>query len=195
MFSPILANMLKYTLTLFLIIAACGFTGTPATAHELKTDGTISVLLHINPDDDPAANQPSELLFLITDASQKFNPDNCNCQATVLDNDQAIFSSSLFTSKSSYGSIFAPAIPYTFLHKGIYTVQLTGTPKNPNEFQSFSFSYIIRIERDEPLNSKSPALNIVYILIAGCVLAGIVYIIKLFVTNKNQIDIDPTKKI
>lgn len=194
MFRSIHASMKKFIFTLFLVIA-CSFADKPAMAHELKTDRAISVLLHINPDDDPAANQPSELLFLITDASEKFNPDDCNCKASVLDNDQTVFSSSLFTSKSSYGSIFAPAIPYTFPHKGVYTVQLTGTPKTPNGFQSFSFSYIIRIERDEPLNTKSPVLNIVYILIVGSVLAGIVYIIKLFVTNKNQIDIDPTKKI
>ena len=161
----------------------------PATAHELKTSGSISALLHINPDDDPVANQPSELLFLITDKDKKFNPENCDCQSTVIENDQTLFSSSLFKGRSSYQGIFAPAIPYTFPHIGIYTIQLSGKPKNSADFQPFAISYTLRVEKDKPTHLKSPIANLVYIIIAGALAAAAIYIIRLFITNKTTIDL------
>lgn len=156
-----------------------------AAAHELKTDGSLSVLIHINPDDDPIAGQPSELLFLTSDKEKKFNTENCNCKASVAYNDAVLFSSPLIKAGSSYRGIFAPAIPYTFPHKGIFTVTLTGVPKTPGTFQEFSISYDIRIEKDAttPKNTDRSLWDYV---VTVAILIVIYYFLKQFFITKNK---------
>ncbi len=154
-------------------------------AHELKTDGSINSLMHINPDDDPVAGQPADLLFLITDDQKKFKPEDCDCQASVIDNTTTVFSSPLFKGKTSYQGIFAPAIEFTFTHKGIYTIKLTGKPKNANDFQGFAISYDVRVEKDATTPIKKSPKNILAYAIIFLFLLGIGYIIKLFFTKTN----------
>lgn len=173
-----------YTTYVLLTIAAL-YPLSIAQAHELKSDGSISVLLHINPDDDPVAGQPSELLFLISDKNKKFKAEECDCKATVIDNNEMVFSSSLFKGKTSYRGIFAPAIPYTFPRKGMYTVKLVGKPKNTDGFQSFSLSYDIRIDKDEFSPKKPDRNNSFYHLGILATLVSMAYFVKLFFTKTN----------
>ena len=181
--------LLSFTAFVFLIFTP------PTQAHELKGNGSIRALLHINPDDDPVAGQPSEILFLITDKAKRFNTTDCACEASVIENGQIVFSSALHKANSSYRGIFAPAIPYTFPRKGIYTVILTGKPKNPDTFESFSISYDVRIEKDASTPPESPLKNIIYYAVILCILAGMLYFVKLFFTkNDTHYSIDDLEK-
>ncbi len=182
-FSTFLTRLLLVNI---LLLGASLYYQTPKTwAHELKTEGAISALIHINPDEKPIAGQPSEILFLINDTEKKFKAEDCNCQASVTDNGEVVFSSSLFKGKTSYRGIFAPAIPYTFPHKGTYTVKLTGEPKNIGDFKSFSISYDIKIERDATSPPKpSPNITLYFFVIMGTLL-GVGYFGKLFFSKNN----------
>lgn len=173
------------TLFVLLFITIWSTLLSTAKAHELKTDGSISVLLHINPDDDPIAGQLSELLFLTQDKEKRFNTENCDCYASVSYNNETMFTSPLFKANSSYRGIFAPAIPYTFPQKGIYTVRLTGEPKNISGFQSFSISYDVRIEKDAKSPIKPRSNNTLYYFVVIATLAGVAYFIKLFFSKPN----------
>ncbi len=170
--------MKKILILLLLPIAYASLPLSLARAHELKSESSISVLIHINPDDDPVAGQPSEILFLINDKDKHFQAENCNCTASVIENGETLFSSPVFKGKTSYKGIFAPAIPYTFPHKGVYTVILTGKPKNQGDFQSFSISYDIRIEKDASTPAKPLSKNTLYYFVMLAILAGIIYLIK-----------------
>lgn len=172
------------TITTCLLISLSFFIPT-VKAHELKRYGSISVLIHINPDDDPVAGQPSELLFLTSDKDKKFNAEHCNCQASVSYNNEILFSSPLIKANSSYRGIFAPAIPYTFPHKGIFTVTLTGEPKTPNDFQPFAISYDIRVEKDAS-TPKDAGRGIWDYLVAVASLIVIYYFLKRFFITKNR---------
>ena len=67
----------KLILLLF-FITACILPFSATRAHEFKTDGSISALLHINPDDDPIVAEPSEILFLISDTEKRFKAEDPN---------------------------------------------------------------------------------------------------------------------
>jgi hypothetical protein len=170
---------------IYLVISILFITSN-AEAHALKTTGSISVLLHINPDDEPVAEKKSEILFLINDKEKKFQAENCNCNASVIENNKVLFFSPLFKSKTSYIGIFAPAIPFVFLHKGIYTITLSGEPKNPNDFQTFSVSYDIRVEKDANSAPESNFKKIFSYIITIMILLGLIYGIKLFLLPKTR---------
>lgn len=162
--------------------------GGDAHAHELKTVGAISSLLHINPDDDPIAGQPSELLFLIKDKDKKFNAQQCNCQASVSYNNEVLFSSALAKAASSYRGIFAPAILYTFPHKGMFTVTLRGEPKTANDFQSFSISYDIRIEKDASTLKDTTRSRWDYVVAAAGLILICYFLRRVFINPSRHAD-------
>ena len=180
------AYVQKITLPLTLIL--CLFSANQASAHSLKSSGTISALMHINPDDDPVAGQNSEILFLINDKDKKFQAENCSCTASVIEDDKELFSSSLFKGKTSYRGIFAPAIPFVFPHKGIYTIKLIGGPKDQSLFQNFSISYKIRIDKDTNTPPEPPFKKPLGYALTILILLAVIYLIKLFFIQKPESD-------
>lgn len=178
----------KLSLTATLILTSCLLFTNPVFAHSLKSSGSINALMHINPNDDPVAGQNSEILFLISDKDKKFQAENCNCIASVIKNNNELFSSPLFKGKTSYHGIFAPAIPFVFPGKGIYTIKLTGQPKNNEDFQAFSISYDIRVEKDANTPPTPPFKKPLGYALTIIVLIGIIYVIKFFFIQKPESD-------
>lgn len=177
--------MLKnIALSVILLLTALFFPQNQSLAHELKSEGKISALIHINPDDDPIAGQNSEILFLISDKDKKFQAENCNCVASVIENDEVLFTSPLFKGQTSYRGIFAPAIPFVFPHKGVYTIILTGDPKNENLFQKFSLTYNIRIDKDASTPATPPFKKTLGYIVTIGILITTIYLIKLFFIKK-----------
>jgi hypothetical protein len=130
----------KIFIPLILILIPCLFSLNQAIAHSLKNTGTISALMHINPNEDPVAGKESEILFLINDKDKKFQPENCDCQASVMFGTTTLLNQQVSTAKTSYRGIFAPAIPFTFPQKGIYNIKLTGEPKNEQSFPKIFYN-------------------------------------------------------
>lgn len=178
----------KLSLTVILALIPCLLSTNYTLAHSLKSSGTISALMHINPNDDPVAGQDSEILFLINDKDKKFQAENCNCTASVIENDKELFSSPLFKGKTSYRGIFAPAIPFVFPHKGIYTIKLAGEPKDHGLFQNFSVSYKIRIDKDTNTPPEPPFKKPLGYGLTIIILIGTIYLIKLFFIQKPESD-------
>ena len=151
-------------------------------AHQLKTENNISVLIHVNPDDRPAVLQPSELLFLITDKDKKFRLEDCDCQATVMFGTTTLLTQPVTTSKSSYHGIFAPALPFTFPHPGLYTITLSAAAKQSQNFEPFKISYDVWVSNQPPHTSRT--FKVVYGLIVATILsASIILFVRL--VNKN----------
>lgn len=112
--------------------------------------------MHINPNEDPVAGKESEILFLINDKDKKFQPENCDCQASVMFGTTTLLNQQVSTAKTSYRGIFAPAIAFTFPQKGIYSIKLMGEPKNEQSFQKFSITYSIKVDRDANTTPTPP---------------------------------------
>lgn len=114
----------------------------PAFAHTLKRDGNIGAVIHINPEDDPIANEQSSFYFDIKDRQNKFKLELCDCNVAIYQNDAQIFTIPLYA-QSQNGNF-----TYTFPGKGVYQVKISGTPRQAGAFQPFTLSYDIRVERE-----------------------------------------------
>lgn len=118
----------------------------PASAHVRKTDGSITVLFHADPTDDPVAGQPAELYFGITDTTGRFSMDECNCSLTIANGEKQILNTILSTSVSN-PSIFNFSVPFIFPEASVYQIIMTGTPKVKGAFQDFSVTYDLNVKR------------------------------------------------
>jgi len=128
------------------------------SAHVLKTDGSIGAVMHIDPDDDPIAGQPATFFFELKDKQNQFKAADCNCTVTITQNDKQLYSAALFQSGSA-SDINTPVFSYTFPEKSIYTVILKGVPATAGEFQSFTLTYDVRVDR-QVAGSSAPAATV-----------------------------------
>lgn len=129
------------------LLALIFFLIIPVQAHEIKSSGSLAVLLHMNPDDSPIVGEQATLIFAFTDVKGVFNVKNCECVASVKQKDNQLFSKALEGAPEGYGSN-ASQIFYTFPKKGIYQVVISGKHRTGPNFEPFSISYNVRIERE-----------------------------------------------
>ena len=124
----------------------------PVKAHVIKTDGSMTVLLHINPDDKPVAGSPQSFILYFQSNTLPFDLHNCNCRLDLIKDGQIIYSQA--------ATYYQPTIsqnPYTFVNDGVYTLNVSGNPINNAQFQAFKASYLIRVEPslDPPKESST----------------------------------------
>src|SRR5438309_1159094 len=82
-------------------------------AHQMGRDGSTSAILHIDPDDDPIAGQPSTLFFDFSDSVNPYLLSNCQCVVNILENGHIIHSEQLVPSKSA-ASLYNASFQYIF---------------------------------------------------------------------------------
>ena len=144
-----------------------------ASAHVLKTDGNISAIMHIDPDDDPVANSVASFFFEFEDKSGKFTPKECNCVFSIAENGKQIYSQDLFQNNSS-PNLGSPSVFYSFPEKNVYQVKVVGNPIAPSGFQPFTLVYVVRVAKDanqqKPASSFNPILVSVPIFVAALIL-------------------------
>src|SRR3989344_6963815 len=92
-------------LTFLIVLLTFSFllltSATNAFAHVLETDGNIGAILHVNPNDDPAALEPASFFFEFKDKSGQFNPSRCDCRVSITEAGKTIFSTGLFDVNSN----------------------------------------------------------------------------------------------
>lgn len=138
----------------------------PVSAHVLKTEGSIGVVMHIDPGDNPLAGGQSTLFFDVTDKTNKFNAAECACRVDISEGGKVIDSES-----------FSTAIPFIFPQKDVYQINLVGSPETPGQFQPFNLTYNVRVDTDAQNASaqttgSNPPTTLVAIL-GGALLIGL----------------------
>jgi hypothetical protein len=156
------------------------YTTIPAAAHVLKQDNGISGVLHIPPEDDPSAAQPTELNLSFGDARDAFSLADCNCTVVV-------------KTSTGAGSIArvvetAPLHPYysdstldsktsvTFPTIGVYNVIVKGSARD-SKFPAFQLDYLVRVATSAD-GSTAPANNngtaVVFISVSSLIILGMI---------------------
>lgn len=132
-----------------------------ASAHNVKTSGNIAANFHIEPNHNPKAGQPSQAWFALTKAGGEPVPlAECNCQLTVYDSQkQAVLKPDLKSiSAEQYQGI--PGAEIVFPKAGIYTLEISGTPKEQNEFQPFKLAYTVTVQGGQAPAAQVPAQEV-----------------------------------
>ncbi len=113
-----------------------------AQAHVLKEDNGISAVLHIPPDDNPKANEPTQLYLAFGDASNKFSLQNCDCQVIVKNNGQTVQTE--VPQPALAGASLNSKVTITFPSVGVYDVVANGKAKDAS-FHAFQMNYLVRV--------------------------------------------------
>ena len=171
-------RLIKIVLSFLLpVVILFAFT-LPASAHFPQADGAITVILHVNPNDDPIIGQPATLLFDVSDDDNRFQAANCDCDIIVSENGKQLVNDSPQQVDKSH-SIFDFQVPFVFPQPAIYHIVMTGAPKNPGSFQKFSLAWDFRADRQGPnaAVAQTGANNlkftpVEYIAIGGSLLIG-----------------------
>lgn len=144
---------MMYTIT---VICAMIISFAPAaSAHTLKTDGTISAVLHFQPDDDPISDKPTEYILFLNDSTKRFSLDGCACSITIKKAGKTISTKPLRLNSQNIlgGSI-------TFTGAGAYEVIFQGTPVKNNTFQPFKLQYFEQVAPNP--DEKRPSSTFIF---------------------------------
>ncbi len=162
-------------LLLFLAIFVASVISIPSIsyAHELRTSGSIHVLLHVSPNDEPVTNHPSQLNFHILDDEGKFKGANCDCAVKVTLNETVLLNSPVNVGAFDYlGFNQAGIVPFVFPSVGNYQVNFSGKPIAGYDFHAFSLNYTKNVSlvghsvnHDEPFFIGSAILGVVIVAI------------------------------
>lgn len=115
-----------------------------ALAHEFATSGTTGVVLHIEPDDAPKANESSLLQIDITDTANKFSVGDCDCKIQILRAKKSVYSTNL-SEKSSGSSLVTFSVEYAFPKPGEFEVVVVGSSKS-HSFMPFSIPFRVKVD-------------------------------------------------
>lgn len=163
-----------------------------ASAHVLIVDGSVGAVMHIDPDDSPVAKQQSAFFFEFKDTQNKFQPKNCDCEFSIVENGSTIYSQPLFET-SVNPSLNNASVFYTFPQEDVYQVKVVGKPNTPNSFQQFTLIYNVRVDQiADTITSTSSQTNnfwgehLVYFLGLGFIIIGLLMYIAYSIFHKKN---------
>jgi hypothetical protein len=135
-------KLIRFTSLLFLVIVGFSFNGGIAQAHSLKTNNGFSAVMHIDPDDDPLANQPTVLNFLIGNEKLHYTQTDYRNSVTISANNTVL--KKLSVDQSVFGNAGDGIAKYTFPSINVYTVDLRGVLISDPSV-NFHMSFIVRV--------------------------------------------------
>ncbi|MEH1825030.1 MAG: hypothetical protein V7L22_06630 [Nostoc sp.] len=122
----------------------------PASAHKVEVGGDVGGTLHIEPNDNPRAGEPSQAWFALTRRGGRVIPlSQCNCQLAVYAEPYAAGEPALLepelkpVSAERYQGI--PGAEVVFPKPGIYELQLNGKPVSGARFKPFEFKFEVTV--------------------------------------------------
>ncbi|MEP0746421.1 MULTISPECIES: hypothetical protein [unclassified Coleofasciculus] len=123
---------------------------TPATAHKVQIAEDVGGTLHIEPNDNPKAGEPSLTWFALTRKGGQVIPlQQCNCQLTVYSEPRTQNASPILSPPlkaiSAEGYQGIPGAEIVFPKPGTYQVQLSGTPASGANFQPFELKFPVTV--------------------------------------------------
>lgn len=105
-------------------------------AHESTENGSVKLLVHVDPDDVAIAGKPTTIHIAIHDAEKSFSLSRCHCSLYVEQDEKRLYTIALTpaTTPSVYD---AEGVEVTFPNAGDYTVGVEGTPLPGISFAPF----------------------------------------------------------
>lgn len=182
--------MIKRSFIVTIIFSIIYFFPLSVYAHFPRTDKSMTVTLHVDPNDDPIPGQQATLYFLFSDATKKFQLRNCTCAVSISEQGKQIYQQMPIEKRYTHPSIWGTSIPYIFPKRDVYHIMLTGTPVHPNDFQPFTLSWDFRVDQypiTSPFDDVSGMVKIFLYIIGGIIgLSLLAYGITALVEKKKE---------
>ncbi|WP_375511256.1 hypothetical protein [uncultured Nostoc sp.] len=132
----------------------------PASAHKVEVAGDVGGTLHIEPNDNPRAGEPSQAWFALTRKGGRVIPlSQCNCQLAVYAEPYAAGEPPLLEPQlqsvavERYQGI--PGAEVVFPKPGIYQLQLNGKPVSGARFKPFEFKFEVTVAGGSTQNAQN----------------------------------------
>lgn len=164
--SRFLSILVSFTL---LVAASPGV----ASAHVLKEDNGISALLHIEPDDNPVAGQPTVLKLDFGDRNDAFNLVHCRCQLQLAVNEDQVIKTVTLAPGPNGGTLDTTAT-VTFPKIDKYDVILKGQATD-GSFPDFHLDYDVAVDTASTVNKGVSGSDV--LLLSGAALIAFVPLI------------------
>ncbi|HVS79356.1 MAG TPA: hypothetical protein VHF05_00010 [Candidatus Paceibacterota bacterium] len=149
-------KLLAALVSLAAFAAAAGIIAPSASAHTTETNAGTSVLLHVDPDDDPIAAQPANIILIYQNGTSTLDLSTCQCAASVEQNGQTLLSEDFSSSIDVAIAGGSAEFPFTFPAKGVYEITVEGKPKAGAAFEPFSVTFDQRVDRAAPAPAAIP---------------------------------------
>ncbi|MDB9339896.1 MULTISPECIES: hypothetical protein [Cyanophyceae] len=173
-------------------------TAHPTFAHQVQISEDVGATIHIEPNDNPRAGEPTQAWFALTRKGGKVIPlTECDCELLIYaephtPGEPALIEPSLApVSAERYQGI--PGAEITFPKPGRYQLQLSGKPATEASFKPFQFKFEVTVatgtakksENVPDVNNNAPTqdmnftsgLTITLLVLAILVALGIVFFI------------------
>jgi len=132
----------------------------PVSAHKVEVAGDVGGTLHIEPNDNPRAGEPSQAWFALTRRGGRVIPlSQCNCQLAVYAEPYAAGEPPLLepqlepVAAERYQGI--PGAEVVFPKPGIYQLQLNGKPVSGGRFKPFEFKFEVTVAGGSTQNAQN----------------------------------------
>jgi hypothetical protein len=163
------------------LISVLAVSSKKVEAHVLLTDdtGKIGAILHVSPDDDPIAGEPSSLFYELQGDTFL---QHLHAVSVEIVNERG---ESAGTNVSLSGS--SASSSYTFPEQGIYTITLTATTLDSTPAHTHSFTHMQRVTRGilgSPLDT--PSHQWASMLLTASI-TGLGILVILFINHKTDI--------
>lgn len=108
-----------------------------ARAHDRQTNNGVSVTVHISPDDQPIATQPSTIVVEKVETKAKFTWATCKCAWKISDSSGAVL----------YQRPARARTPFVFPSSGAYQLAFSGRVKvAKNRWRTFRIAFAFRAD-------------------------------------------------
>lgn len=150
-------------LPMYLLIM--GTTIPSVSAHELESNNGVSVIFHIEPDDNPTAGEPTVLNMLYSHEAGGFKISNYTLKVELHQGDTLV--ASYPVAPAFFGATREGDSTITFPSVGSYDIKLIGTAKEKS-VQSFKLDYDAKVSNAGSTSGAKNTNNVktVYILSA-----------------------------
>ena len=156
---------------IFATVSSVAWSGL-ASAHQLGSNNGVTVVLHVDPDDDPvsAANTQLVLYYGTTMPKTVFNTRYCDCHVQVFDGTKTIADIPV---KTEFGNGTQATANVTFPTAAAYQVVVSGKA-SANQFPTFRVPFVVRVEAGAATSkARTAVLERISIAVVALIAAGV----------------------
>lgn len=136
----------------------------PVFAHKVQVSADVGATLHLEPNDNPRAGEPTRTWFALTRKGGQVIPlTQCNCQLAIYAEPHTPGEPALIepvlqpVAAERFQGI--PGTEITFPKPGIYQLQLNGKPTKGSSFKPFQFKFEVTVAAGKTITQSTQNVN------------------------------------